>query len=153
MSRLHVELMEAIGMAGAIVPTYREGTIKDIDQRIEKNLNKIEQRVVSAMWYFGSVGKDNLQWIADRIEKAHHERNILGRARSILTFIDYAVWLLESTMSGEKPAANIKGRCGRIHIQRIIDSLIDFRAEISGSRNFEMCSIAGIKAAERYASL
>jgi hypothetical protein len=153
MSRRHVELMEAIGMAGALVPTYREGTIKDINPRVEKTLNRIDQRVVSAMWHFGAVGKENLQWIEDRIDKAHQERNILGRARSILTFIDYAIWLLESTMSGEKPPANIKGKCGRIHIQRIIDALVDFRIELAGKRDFTMCSVAGIKAAERYAAL
>lgn len=153
MSRRHVVLMEAIGMAGAIVPTYREGTTKDINPRTEKALVVIEQRVVSAMWYFGAVGSENLQRISDRIDKAHDERNILGRARSILTFIDYSVWLLDRTMEGDKPDANIKGRCGRVHIQRIIDALIDFRAEISGSRNFEICSIAGIKAAERYVAL
>lgn len=153
MSRRHVVLMEAIGMAGAIVPTYREGETKDINHRTEKALVVVEQRILSAMWYFGSVGKENLKKIGDRIDKANEDKGILGRARSILTFIDYSVWLLERTMIGYKPAANIKGRCGRIHIQRIIDALVDLRIEIAGKRDFTMCSVAGIKAAERYASL
>lgn len=149
MSKRHTELMEAIGMAGAIVPTYRERDMA-ISDRISKQLTRIDQRVTSAIWFFGHVGKENLQGIAGRIDRANEDKDCLGRARSIITFIDYSVWLLENTMIGDKPAANIKGKCGRIHIQRVVDALVDLRIEIAGNRRYEICSVAGIKAAERW---
>lgn len=153
MSKRHTTLMAAIGMAGAIAPTYRDQTMAIPSARVDKLLNAIEQQCQIAIHSFGRIGRENILNLEKRIDSAHADRDILGRARSIITFIDYAIWLLENTMTGDKPAANIKGKCGRIHIQRIIDALVDLRFEIAGDRRYEVCSIAGIKAAERWMQL
>jgi hypothetical protein len=144
--------MAAIGMAGGIVQTYREHN-HHITPETEKILNQISQHVQSAINTFGRVGSINLQMISDKIDRAHDDAGVLGRARSIITFIDYAVWLLESTFTGDKSPGMIKGIRGKVTLVRIINALMELRYEISGKRNYEMCSIAGIKAAERWAAL
>lgn len=144
--------MAAIGMAGGIVQTYREHN-NHISPAIEKRLNQISQHVQSAINTFGRVGSVNLQMISDKIDRAHDDSGVLGRARSIITFIDYSVWLLESTLTGDKPPGMINGTRGKVSIVRIINALMELRNEITGKRNYEMCSVAGIKAAERWAEL
>lgn len=149
MSKRHTELMASIGMAGGIVQTYREQTLH-VTPAIDKHLNNISQCVKAAIIIFGNVGQENILRISEKIDRAHDDNAILGRARSIITFIDYAVWLLESTMTGNKPPGMIKGIRGKVIIVRIVNALMELRYEISGKRNYEMCSIAGIKAAERW---
>jgi hypothetical protein len=144
--------MAAIGMAGGIVQTYREQTLH-ITPTVEKHLANISQCISMAIHIFGRVGHENILQIAEKIDKAHDDPGILGRARSIITFVDYAVWLLESTLTGDKPSGMIKGIRGKVTLVRIINALMELRYEISGKRNYEMCSIAGIKAAERWAAL
>jgi hypothetical protein len=150
MSKLHTKLMASIGMAGAIVPTYREAN--PVPRfRVEKCLVTIDQRTTAAIRYFGKVGAENIIKIGDKIDAANADRDCLGRARSILTYIDYAVWLLETAL--EDGTANIKGSQGRFYVKALIASLVALREEIAGNRNFECCSIAGIKAAEVWKGL
>ena len=104
MSKRHTELMAAIGMAGGIVQTYRSQTIH-VSKGIEKRLNQIDQCVSMAVHTFGRVGQKNVMAIAEKIDKANNDKYILGRARSIVTFIDYATWLLESTLMVTCPPA------------------------------------------------
>jgi hypothetical protein len=144
MSKAHTELMARIGFVGAIVPTYRDK--KYPQDAIERRLNAVDQLVAAAIRHFGRVGKDNLASIGDRIDKMN-EGSCLGKPRSILTFIDFAVEILEDTLTPSKSIANIKGAQGRVYIRRLIRALVDLRYAISPDRNFEICSLAGIKAA------
>lgn len=145
----HKKVMLSLGMAGGIVPTYRERAPK-ITPETSKMLNVVEHTVNSAIAFFGGLGKNNLEQVGIVIDKASADPNILGRARSIITFIDYSIWLLESQLSGDKPPGNIKGNAGKIKIKRVIDALVNLRLSIAGNRNYDMSSIAGIKAAERF---
>lgn len=155
MSRRHTDLMLAVGMAGAIPDSYLNET-PEPDEAITKKLVAICQATRSALVVFGKVGKENLVAIESVIDKAQADKKILGRARSIITYIDYAIWLLEATMSdkdGVKAPAKIRGAQGLVYIKRIIAALVDLRIELAGNRNYDMCSIAGISAAERFMSL
>lgn len=149
MSRAHTELLARIGLAGAIVPTYRN-KIQYPNDRIGKLLNAIDFYTTASIRFYGRVGAENIEKIGQRIDYMNAE-SCMGKARSILTFIDFSVELLEQTLSPDgdkKPIADINGRRGRVYIQRLIKSLVNLRLEVCGNKNFEICSIAGIKAAE-----
>lgn len=148
MSKQHTELLARIGLAGAVVPTYRE-KVPDPPPKINKRLNEVDQYTAAAIRFFGRVGAENLVKIGDRID-AMNEQSCLGKPRSILTFIDFAVEILEKSMTvqdGEPAIARIKGVQGIAYIRRLIQALVDLRCELAKNRNFEICSIAGIRAA------
>jgi len=148
MSEKHTKLLTAIGMAGAIPDTYRS---KDGSKKCEKALIVIDQRVTAAIRFFGRVGAENLKIIGDRIDKANADSAIMGKARSIITYVDYAIWMLESCINDG--SARIRGIQGIVYIRYIVGALLKFREEVSGGRDWQICSIAGIKAAERFREL
>lgn len=153
MSKMHTELMARVALAGGVSPTYREKQNNHIP-KVEKALNKIDLFTTAAIRYFGKVGKDNIVLIGDRIDQMN-EKSCLGKPRSILTFIDFSVEMLESSFQRDengKMLANLKGACGRIYIRRLIDALLEFRDSVS-NKDFPCCSIAGIKAADVWRSL
>jgi hypothetical protein len=149
MSKRHTELLARIGLAGAVVPTYR-AKLQNPPSNINKLLFKIDQCTTAAIRHFGRVGAENIVKIGARIDKMN-EQSCLGKPRSILTFIDFSVELLETSMlvqDGKPAIARIKGLQGMVHISRLTHALVELRHELGKGRNFEICSIAGIKAAE-----
>lgn len=152
MSKRHTDLMISLGMAGGVVDTYLSQCIATTPS-INQKLYTVRHNVSSAIALFGRVGGKNLDKIACKIDKAKSDKDILGRSRSIITFIDYAVWMLESSLQGDKPPATIKGHQGKIAVLRVINSLVDLRNEIAGDANYVMSSVAGMKAAEKMIEL
>ena len=145
MSAKHTELMGRLGMAGAIVPTYRE-RIGQPAPGIDKALNRVEFHFTKAIAIYGRVGKQNLEKIGAKIDEMR-ERTCLGQARSIMTFIDYAVELLERALDGKKPIADIKGPVGRKAVKELIYSLCDLRVAITRGE-FALCLAAGKRAVD-----
>lgn len=152
MSKRHTDLMIAIGMAGGVVDTYLSNNI-EISNDINKRLTAVKQSVSSAIFMFGRVGNNNIKSIADKIDRAKMDDNILGSARSIISFVDYAVWMLESSLQGVKPPAMIKGNRGKVAVMKMINSLVDLRNEIAEDSDHFDSAIEGINAAERMMQL
>lgn len=142
----HKEILSRIGLAGAIVPTYLEKTPCPQDN-IKKLLNIVEFHVVKGIRFFGKAGKGNVLDIGAKIDLMR-EKTCLGKARSILTFIDFAVELMEMSMAGPNPLARIRGTEGIYHIKAIAQALSELRSELSGKNNHDICCRAGIRAAE-----
>ncbi len=151
MSERHAEIIARIGLAGAIVPTYATHNPRPM-KTIQKHLNAIEQFATAAIRFFGKASPSETTIIDDKIKKMRR-RSCLGKSRSILTFIDFSIEILETSLSGYPPLANLNGAQGRVYIKCMIQELLDLRSEISGKRNFEICSMAGIRAAEIWGEL
>lgn len=146
MSVRHTELMARIGLAGAIVPTCSD-SMKNPNIKTQKLIISLQQKVDAAIRFFGRVGSENIETIGRKIDEMK-TASCLGKPRSILTFLDFAVEMLERSMDGPGAPGNIRGASGRIYIRAIIGTLVALRLELSRSRNFEICSMAAIKAAD-----
>lgn len=146
MSKKHSEMMARIGLAGAIIPTYLEQRPEPTPE-VKKALNKLDFYTQKAIRIYGRVGKKNLEKIGEKIDKMRAE-TCLGRACSILTFIAYAVNLLERSMDREKPIAMIGGSLGLGTIRDMIFSLCGLHIAIDTRPHVGTCQKAGERAAE-----
>jgi len=133
-------------MAGAVVPTYLE-QIAEPNETVKRALNSVEFHTKKAIHLYGKVGRQNLEKIGAKIDLMRQE-TCLGRACSILTFISYAVNLLERSLDGDKPIADIGGPMGRHAVKHLIYALCDLHVAITKHPHVQTCQKAGERAAE-----
>jgi len=146
MSKKHTEMLARIGMAGSVVPTYLE-QIEEPNEAVKRALNSVDFHTQKAIYLYGRVGKQNLEKIGKKIDLMRDE-TCLGRACSILTFIAYAVNILERAIDGNKPIADIGGPIGRHAVKHLIYSLCDLHVAITKNPHVRTCQRAGERAAE-----
>jgi len=146
MSKKHTEMMARIGMAGAVVPTYLE-QIAEPNEVVKRALNSVDFHTQKAIHLYGKVGKQNLEKIGSKIDLMREE-TCLGKACSILTFVAYAVNVLERALDGEGRIANIGGSVGRKAIMELVFSLCGLHLAITKNPHVRTCQKAGERAAE-----
>jgi hypothetical protein len=147
----HMEMLSRLGMAGAIVPTFLEKkeNWKRKPVEVTKEMLLVQHYVKKSIKIFGGAGQENVDKIGRKIDLMR-ELTCLGKERSILTFIDFSVELLELALHRPKPLAGIQGGRGIRAVKDLAGALTAFRFALGGNRDHTLCILAGIKAAETW---
>lgn len=130
-----------IAMAGAIYDTYKSNYDRPKDNPlVESLMNDLMEEVEKAFTLYDKINAMGIDRISKKIDSAK-EKTMLSKPRSIITFIDFAIAILD------EPARKCNGD-RKIAVMNIIDLLLKIRMEIGGNREYALSSIAAIKAAD-----
>jgi hypothetical protein len=140
-----LDIIARVALCGAIVDTYHSGVTSSRlpaeDKSINLLLSTLQSETEKAFELFGRVTPSGLKRVSRKIEVIKKE-TCIGKPLSIITFIEFAVAVMDS------PAKKCKGD-RLIAIRNIVDILIALRQEIS-RKDYMLSSIAAASACDTW---
>jgi hypothetical protein len=130
-----------LALAGAIYDTYESNYDRPKDNPdVDILMHELKSEVEHAFKLWDRITARGISRIEKKIEAAK-EKTMLSKPRSIITFIDFAVAILD------EPARKCNGD-RKMAVIKIIDLLLRLRMAIGGKNEYTLSSIAAVKAAD-----
>lgn len=134
-----------VGLANAIVPTYSNEPARKQTHSINKLLSELETETEKFFGMYDPLTLHDAERINRKIDSVK-EKTSLGKPRSIITFIDVAIAVMD------EPYRKCKFD-RKLSAMRILDTLLMLRKEIGGDRDYRMSSIAASKVDDVWESI